>query len=142
VWKRSRAAGWVWVLLILAVLSLAVIVVVETLRVRGTAAVSQWVPWVAVATLVVTVIAAMPGPWDRFVIAGAVPVERVSDAEDELAAVVLDQIEKARPLLIGADGPGDRSANVRFIKDAWHREEIEAEALTVGGQGGAVVRHD
>lgn len=122
--KQSRATGWIWVLLILAALSVTAIVVVGTLRARGETAISQWVVWVAVATLVVTLIGAIPGLWDRFVTAKAVPAERVRDTEDELAAVVLIQTQKTRSLLIGADEAGDRAANVRFIKGAGHFREV------------------
>ena len=108
----------------LAALSVTVIVVVGTLRARGETAISQWVMWVAVATLVVTLIGAIPGLWDRFVKAKDVPAERVRDTEDELAAVVLVQTQKARSLLIGADEAGDRAANVQFIKGAGHFREV------------------
>lgn len=119
--KRSRLARWVWILLILAGLSVTLIIVVGTLRARGNTAVSQWVVWTALGTLVVTLIGAIPGLWDRFVTARDDPSERV---EDELAAVVLVQTQKARSLLIGADEVGDRAANARFIKGAGHYREV------------------
>ena len=48
----------------------------------------------------------------------------VSDAENQLAAVVLDQAQVARSRLLGTDEAGDQAANVRFVKGTGRFREV------------------
>ena len=52
----------------------------------------------------------------------------MSRLEDELAAVVLGQARVARSRLIGTDEPGDRAANIGFVKSSGRFREVGGAA--------------
>jgi hypothetical protein len=120
--RRFRAAGLV--VLTLAVLAVAVVVTAGALRARGAAQFGRWVGWATVAAVPVAAIGVVLVLWDK-ITSGRASSERADgDVEDELARLVLAQGQVARSRLIGTDQPGDRAANVRFVKGSGRFREV------------------
>jgi NACHT domain-containing protein len=121
--RKARVAGWRFVAL--AVLAIAAIVIVGTFRAHGDAAFNRWVGWATVAALAVAAIAVLPALRDMIAPDTATDQLKTGQVEDELAAAVLAQAQVARSRLIGAGEPGDRAANVRFVKGSGRFREVD-----------------
>ena len=85
--RYFRLAGWV--LLAVAMLSVAVIVPVGALRAGGAAEFNRWVGWATVAALPVAAVGVILVLWDKIGGRAARQEMSAADAENELAAVVL-----------------------------------------------------
>ena len=114
-----------WVLLLAGVLGVSAVVVSGAMRAKPGEAFNGWVGWSGVAVLVLTAVLVALELWDRITRSR----ERRSsgptgDAENELAAVVLDQARTARSRLLGAGEAGDEAANVRFAKGRGQFREV------------------
>lgn len=121
--KRIRPAVWAWASLLVAVLSVALVVVIGAARAKGSAF-NTWVGWATVCGLVVAAVGVVPVVWDK-IAGGARRPQMISDqAEDELAKLVLDQAQVTRSQLLGTDEPGDDAANVRFVKTSGRFREV------------------
>jgi len=104
---------WVRVAAVGVALSIAAIVAFGAMRATGTSGIAQWGLWVAAASLVVSAIGViLPLLGDRAGSAGR-PEASAQDAGEELAAVVLGQVQEARFKLLGEAG---EVADVRFVK--------------------------
>jgi hypothetical protein len=120
--RKARVAGWRFVAL--AVLAIAVIVIVGTFRAQGDSAFNRWVGWATVAALAVAAVGVLPAIRDM-IAPDTVPDQlQTRQVEDELAAAVLAQAQVARSRLIGIGEPGDRPANVRFVKGGGRFREV------------------
>jgi hypothetical protein len=108
----------------LAVLAVAVVVTVGALRAHGAADFGRWVGWATVAAVPVAAVGVVLLLWDKVAAGRAVPEPADGDAENELARLVLAQGQVARSRLIGTDQPGDRPANVRFVKGSGRFREV------------------
>ena len=87
--RRVHAVGWG--LFALAVVALAAIIVVGTVRANGAAAFNRWVGWATVAALPVAVAGLVLMAWDKVTKTNLVPQVDIAGSEDRLAAVVLAQ---------------------------------------------------
>jgi hypothetical protein len=134
--RRFRAAAWV--VLGLTVLAAAAVVTVGALRAHGAARFDRWVSWATVAAVPVAAFGVLLVLWDK--IAPGPESSQRSDAgiEDELAAVVLGQARVARSRPIGTDEPGDRAANVGFVKGSGRFREVGGAAA---GDLGSVLEY-
>jgi serine/threonine protein kinase len=102
--------------LCLALLSAAAIVLSGALQANSVAGFNRRVGW---ATTVLAVLIAAVGVLllvDKIAGNAALPELSAAEAEDELAAVVLNQAEVQRSRLIGIEEASDEAANVRFAK--------------------------
>lgn len=122
---RARARALGWLLLGVAVLVVPGDVVARALRAKG-AAFDHWVALANVWALPVGAMAVAALAWERFTAARAAgPEMSVGDAEERLAAVVLEQEQRARALLLAAAGQADDTfANVRFMRGAGRFREV------------------
>lgn len=120
--RTVHVAGWG--LLALAVVTAAIIVTVGPFRTHGDTALGRWGVWAAVVIVPITVLLGLPALLDKIKGSASEPELDLRNAEDELAAVVLKQVQDARSRLIGAVEPGDRAANVRFVKDSGRFREV------------------
>jgi len=117
-----RAAGWV--LLGLAVVSVAVAVPAGALRAHSAAGFNQWVGWATVAALPVAAIATALLVWDKVSTSAPASGAGIAETEDELAVVVLAQAAETRARLIGTDEAGDQAANLRFVREPGRFREV------------------
>jgi hypothetical protein len=112
-----------WLLLGVAIMSVALVVVIGAALANGSAF-DMWVGWATVWALVVAAVGVALVAWDK--IAGSLRRHEVSadQAESELAKVALDQAQVTRSQLLGTDEPGDDAANVRFVKGIGRFREV------------------
>ena len=101
------------------------VVVAGAMRARPGEAFNGWVGWSGVAVLVLTAVLVALELWERITRSGERhPSAPTRDAENELAAVVLDQAQVARSRLLGVGEAGDEAANVRFVKGRGQFREV------------------
>jgi hypothetical protein len=134
--RRLRAAGWV--VLGLAVLAAAAVVTVGALQTHSAGQFDRWVGWATVAAVPVAAVGVWLVLWDRISPNGESSERSDIEIEDELAAVVLGQARVARSRLIGTDKPGDRAANIGFVKSSGRFREVGGAAA---GDLGSVLEY-
>ena len=120
--RRVRAAGWG--LLALTVVVVAVVVTAGALQAHGDAAFNQWVGWATVAAVPLAAIGVVLVLWEKIAPGTASDEINLSEAEGELAAVVLSEAQTVLARLVGAGEAGDQAANVRFVKDGGRFREV------------------
>ena len=112
-----------WALLGTAVLLVAVVVLIGSVRAKGSTF-NTWVGWATVWGLVVAAVGVALVVWDKIAGGSRRPQMGTDQAEDELAKLVLDQAQVTRSQLLGTDEPGDDAANVRFVKASGRFREV------------------
>lgn len=117
---RLRTSAWV----LLAFLLIAVIAAILVGSFHGAMPSSQSVAWATVAGGAASVMAILFVIYDKIKKANDVRDLNLRETEDDLATVVLAQAEVARSRLLGADDPGDRAANVHFVKGTGRFREV------------------
>lgn len=120
--RQLRTAGWV--VLGLAVLAAAAVVTAGALTAHGTAQFDRWAGWATVAAVPVAAVGVMLMLWEKIASGRAVSDRAVAETANELAKVALAQGQVARARLIGTDLPGDRAANVSFVKSSGRFREV------------------
>lgn len=134
--RRFSTAGWV--VLGLAVLAAAAVVTIGALGAHGAAQFDRWAGWATAAAVPVAAVGVLLVLWDK-IAQGRESSERSDvEIEDELAAVVLGQARVARSRLIGTDEPGDRAANIGFVKSSGRFREVGGAAA---GDLGSVLEY-
>lgn len=103
---------------------MAAIVTAGAIGAHSAADFNRWVGWATIAALPVAAIGVLLVVRDKATSAAPTPQADGAAVEDELAAVVLAQAEKARARLIGVGEPGDTAANVRFVKGSGRFREV------------------
>lgn len=121
---RRRLRGCGWLLLGLAVAGVAVLVVAGALRARDAAQFNRWVGLATVIAVPIAAIGVVLAASEK--ITGRGPGGGQADGVigDELASVVLAQVQGARSLLIGPGEAEDRAANLRFVKGTGRFREV------------------
>jgi hypothetical protein len=109
---ERRLRGYGWLLLILGSAAAAIAVVAGALGARDTAQFGHWVGWATVLGVPIAAAGVTVAAWGK--ITGREPGGGRADGVigDELAAVVLEQAQEARSLLIGPGEAGDRAAGL------------------------------
>jgi hypothetical protein len=100
-------------------------VTVGGFRAHGTDAFARWTGWAAIAVVPLTALVIILAVWDKIFADTASDESAIGRVEDELAEVVLGQAGVARSRLIGATWPGDRAANVRFVKGGGRFRQVD-----------------
>jgi NACHT domain len=116
--------GFGWLLLGLAAVAVAVLVVAGALWARDAAQFNRWVGLATVAAVPIAASGVVLAIRDKITGRGPGGVPADGVIGDELASVVLAQIQAARSLLIGPGEAEDQAANLRFVKGTGRFREV------------------